>query len=178
MNNYFLDKKTICKKLFDMSMTSFTLPVFLCIGSDRITGDCFGPLVGQALATKHNIVSHVYGTLTHPVTALNLVETLDFIKHQHSDCEIIAVDSSLGKQDEIGQFRIIADGIYPGLGVGKRLPKVGDYSITATVAPYGDKSIYGVRLGPIYAQAIFIADCIEIFICEKLKNLKPLKTAN
>ena len=46
--------------------------VFLCIGSDRVTGDCLGPFVGQKLSSCSTPDFTVYGTLFQPVHALNL----------------------------------------------------------------------------------------------------------
>ena len=46
-------------------------PVYLCIGSDRVTGDSLGPLVGTLLL-KVQPTLPVIGTLTDPVHALNL----------------------------------------------------------------------------------------------------------
>lgn len=46
--------------------------VFLCIGSDRITGDSLGPLIGYQLSPYCSRIFHVYGTLDDPVHALNL----------------------------------------------------------------------------------------------------------
>ena len=51
--------------------------VFLCIGSDRVTGDCLGPYIGHQLLEHLNTDTHgvyVYGTLKSPVHALNLPE--------------------------------------------------------------------------------------------------------
>jgi hypothetical protein len=52
--------------------------VILCIGTDRATGDCLGPLVGNHLKTNLPNIC-VFGTLEHPVHALNLEETLETI---------------------------------------------------------------------------------------------------
>ena len=51
--------------------------VFLCIGSDRVTGDCLGPYIGHQLLEHLNTDTHgvyVYGTLKSPVHAVNLSE--------------------------------------------------------------------------------------------------------
>ena len=43
--------------------------VFLCIGSDRVTGDCLGPYIGHQLLEHLNTDTHgvyVYGTLKSP----------------------------------------------------------------------------------------------------------------
>ena len=46
--------------------------VFLCIGSDRVTGDCLGPYIGHLLHPHETGHIFVYGTLSCPVHALNL----------------------------------------------------------------------------------------------------------
>lgn len=49
----------------------------------------------------------------------------------------------------------------PGLACGKSLPKVGDVSVTATVASGNADNLYSVRLGFVYSLASEIADSIE-----------------
>ena len=122
-------------------------PVILCIGSDRVTGDCFGPLVGEYLTRGHNVDTFVYGSLSKTVTALNLAETALFIKARHKGRAVIAVDSALGIEKDLGSFRVFYGGLYPGAAVGKVLPKVGDFSLTATVAQNGAEALNGVKLG-------------------------------
>ena len=46
--------------------------VFLCIGSDRITGDSLGPLIGRQLLCHRWQHSFIYGTLEEPVHALKM----------------------------------------------------------------------------------------------------------
>ncbi len=152
--------ETIAKKLKTLAGNPSCAPVILCIGSDRVTGDCLGPLVGHILTEKLNAPAFVYGSLFSPVTALNLVETERFIREKHPNSLLIAVDSSLGNECDIGSVRVIGDGIYPGAAVGKSLPKVGDVSVTATVADTGKSRLYGVKLGFVYALAELIARAI------------------
>lgn len=135
-------------------------PVVLCIGSDRVTGDCLGPLVGQMLSGKLDAYAFVYGSLSAPVTALNVVETVRFIKKRHPQSLVIAVDSSVGDKSDVGSVRVMGDGIYPGAAGGKSLPKVGDVSVTATVADMGGNALYGVKLGFVYSLAEVIASAI------------------
>jgi putative sporulation protein YyaC len=135
--------------------------VILCIGSDRITGDCLGPVVGHILTHELCADADVYGSLSSPVTALNLSETLSFIKSRHPGSFVIAVDSSLGAKEDVGNVRVLPCGIFPGAAVGKNLPKVGDAAVTATVAELsgtkGANLLQGVRLGFIYRLAYDIA---------------------
>ena len=71
-------------------------PVFVCIGSDRVTGDSLGPLVGTRLQYADNFTLPVYGTLDFPIHALNLKDAMRSIKYFHPYNPIIAVDASLG----------------------------------------------------------------------------------
>ena len=48
--------------------------VVLAIGSDRVTGDSLGPIVGHMLALRG---AEVYGDLRSPVTALNVMEVYE-----------------------------------------------------------------------------------------------------
>ena len=72
-------------------------PVVLCIGTDRVTGDSLGPLVGTFLhAYGSDRYLSIYGTLDFPVHALNLEDACRQIKKKHPRNLIIAVDASLG----------------------------------------------------------------------------------
>ena len=113
--------------------TSWSEIVFLCIGTDRITGDCLGPWVGQLLSPHIPSDFFVYGTLSFPVHALNLVNTWNYIQHRHPKGLIIAVDASLGQKKHLGYVTIADGALYPGAGVQKELPPVGDIHITGIV---------------------------------------------
>lgn len=104
--------------------------IFLCIGSDRITGDSLGPLIGHQLSKYHWQNIHVCGTLDYPVHALNLEETWTQLKMRHPSALIIAVDASLGSKKHVGFITVGTGPICPGAGVHKSLPPVGDLFIT------------------------------------------------
>ena len=73
--------------------------IFLCIGSDRATGDSLGPIVGHKLKLQQSLHSYlVYGTLEEPVHAKNLETTMELIHRRHKNPFIIAIDASLGKR--------------------------------------------------------------------------------
>ena len=76
--------------------------IILCIGSDRITGDSLGPLIGHQLSKCRWRNIRIYGTLDYPVHALNLEATLDKIKRRHPSSLLIAVDASLGSKKHVG----------------------------------------------------------------------------
>jgi putative sporulation protein YyaC len=106
--------------------------VVLCIGSDRYTGDSLGPLVGSLL-TEQGCSCIIFGTLDHPVHAGNLVETINIINARYVHPLIVAVDACLGKPGEVGNIEIWEGGMEAGVGVGNRLPRVGDISIVGVV---------------------------------------------
>lgn len=121
------------QKLLEENFYQNKFLVFLCIGSDRATGDCLGPLLGYKLSMINRGKYAVYGTLEHPVHAKNLKETVDQIYEDVPNPFIIAVDASLGKATHVGFFTLGEGPLKPGAGVDKDLPYVGDLFITGIV---------------------------------------------
>lgn len=106
--------------------------IYVCIGTDRATGDCLGPLVGTRLQSLIPMVN-LYGTLQNPVHATNLEPTLDIISKSFHCPLIIAVDACLGKPERIGFININKGSLHPGSALKKALPAVGDFHITGVV---------------------------------------------
>ena len=107
--------------------------ILLCIGSDRATGDCLGPIIGYKLASLSHPNLTIYGTLEEPVHAKNLEETMKKIKKLHRSALIIAIDASLGSASHLGYITLGEGSLHPGIGVDKELPCVGDIFITGIV---------------------------------------------
>lgn len=101
---------------------------FVCIGTPTILGDCLGPLIGTILEAK--VPAKIYGTLDHPVHALNLKDTCSHIKKQHQKPFIIAIDAALGNTAQSGYILLKKGPLLPGKGVGKKLPPIGHIQIT------------------------------------------------
>lgn len=107
--------------------------VFVCIGTDRSTGDSLGPLIGYKISNLKYKNVYVYGNLENPVHAKNLDEIMKCIS---ADCEepfIVAIDACLGKVDHVGFIGIGEGSIRPGSGVSKELSPVGDMYVTGIV---------------------------------------------
>lgn len=133
--------------------------VVLCIGTDRATGDCLGPLVGEHLRKIAPSLS-VYGTLEKPVHALNLEQTIQHIYQHHPHAFIIAVDASLGIQEHIGFATLSTTPLKPGKGVNKKLPAIGNLSITGIVNVAGFPNsilLQSTRLHTV----VTLANCIS-----------------
>ncbi|MFL6517277.1 MAG: spore protease YyaC, partial [Bacillus sp. (in: firmicutes)] len=107
--------------------------VFVCIGTDRSTGDSLGPLVGTLLEEKGIRSFFVYGTLDEPIHAVNLSEKLKEIHAKHDDPFIIGIDACLGRIKNVGVIQLGNGPVKPGAGVNKELPSVGDIHITGIV---------------------------------------------
>lgn len=107
--------------------------VLVCIGSDRATGDCLGPIIGYKLSKFKYPNLHIYGTLSNPVHAKNMESVLESIEADYDDPFVIAIDASLGVMDHIGYITLGEGSLFPGIGVDKELPSVGNIYITGIV---------------------------------------------
>ncbi len=104
----------------------------LCIGTDRATGDAFGPLIGTELMGGKRLPCPVFGTLDRPLHASNLAQLLG--EHPRlASARCLAIDASLGRVDEVGTLTVGVGALHPGAGVHKNLPAVGYYYATGTV---------------------------------------------
>lgn len=142
--------------------------VLLCIGTDRSTGDALGPLIGSKVAA-HDEGMHVFGTLEHPVHAVNLSETIHLIESQFADPYIIAVDACLGQAANIGQITMADGALRPGAGVHKTLPAVGNLHITGIVNVGGFMEYFvlqNTRLAVVYKMAQIIAEGVHLALLE------------
>jgi putative sporulation protein YyaC len=107
--------------------------VFICIGTDRSTGDSLGPLIGYKLGDLRYKNVHVYGSLDEPVHAKNLNRVMERISSCYDRPFIVAIDACLGKMDHVGFIALGQGSIKPGSGVKKDLDPVGDIYITGIV---------------------------------------------
>jgi putative sporulation protein YyaC len=134
--------------------------IFLCIGSDRSTGDSLGPLIGYKLELEQEFDLEILGTLQMPVHAVNLEQALMKLEEDYQDCVVVAIDASIGKREHVGWITLSEGPIRPGLGVSKQLGTVGDISITGIVG-------WGLKMEPLLLQNIRLslvmrmADCIS-----------------
>lgn len=149
--------------------------IFVCIGTDRSTGDSLGPLTGTKLK-KLCIPSAVYGTLDEPVHATNLNEHIDLINKTYKNPYIIAIDACLGQIDNVGYLSFGKGSVKPGAAVKKDLPPIGDAYITGIVNVSGFMEhlvLQSTRLNLVMKMADTIAKAI--FFALKQKSLQPTK---
>lgn len=106
--------------------------VFLCIGTSKIIGDSIGPKVGDKLKAM-NIQAYVYGNSMRQITAINIEDYMAMVEKRHSGDKIIAIDSALGKAEDIGKIKVSDNGIRPGGAFDKDRTRVGQVGILAVV---------------------------------------------
>lgn len=148
----------------EMRISQKTEIVFLCIGTDRSTGDSLGPLIGYKLKEWGLKNAKVFGTLENPIHAMNLDECMMRMKLKFPHAVIVAVDASVGNVEHVGYVTLGRGPLKPGLGVKKELEEVGDIFITGIVGSSrsGDPlMLQSVRLSVVMR----LADCISRSIC-------------
>ena len=115
----------------------YTDYIFLCVGSDKVIGDSFGPIVGNNLEEKlknrfNNI--KVIGTLEKPISAINLEEEVKKIYRLYKNPCIIAIDSALSCEKDIGKIVVNNEKLHFAKSVRSKGIEVGDISIKGIVA--------------------------------------------
>lgn len=83
---------------------------FVCIGTNRIISDSFGPRVGKKLKQvfykNENI--NVYGTMENPIHLKNIEYFLKKIENKN---QIILIDSAIGRKEDIGNTYVNRGGM-------------------------------------------------------------------
>src|SRR5699024_12554488 len=92
---------------------------FLCIVTDRSTGDALCPTTDTLLQKLRPEILRVQGSLDNPVHALTLNATLKELNEATEDTFVIALDASLGQLQSVGQFQYGLGSIMPGTALKK-----------------------------------------------------------
>lgn len=152
--------------------------IIMCIGSDRSTGDCLGPLIGYKLNCYSFKNVFIYGTLLNPIHACNLEAALRTIKHLYSNPFIIAIDASLGIKEHVGYITLSDSPLKPGLGLKKKLPEVGDIHITGIVNYSSSKNtllLQTTHLSTVMQLADIICLSLTNCLCDSLISVLPCR---
>lgn len=114
----------------------FSEIICLCIGTDRATGDSFGPLVGDKLNClfKDNECIRVIGTLNETVNSNNISEVLQRLEDTYENPFIIAIDSAISNYRTPGDIVVSSESVSLAAGMNRRVEDIGDMSIKGVVA--------------------------------------------
>lgn len=118
--------------------------LFLCIGTDRSSGDAFGPLVGSKL--KAAGFPQVIGTLDEPCDASNLESIAASLP---VELIVVAFDACLGRPGSVGTFLSLRSPLIPAGSMKGSFAPIGDYSIAAVVNVNGPKPYQALQTAPL-----------------------------
>ncbi|MBV7275350.1 spore protease YyaC [Clostridium sp. PL3] len=134
--------------------------VVICIGTDKWIFDSLAPFVGSILESR-GFSFPVYGTIEHPIHAINLEDFLIKIKNNHPNGFFIGIDACYSDKSSLFQIHLRDYPIHPGTGTNKILPSVGDISIVGIIAINdNDAYLHEIRLKDVLFMANKIADIL------------------
>lgn len=123
--------------------------IFLCIGTDRITGDTFGPLVGYKLDILFRDTNriNVIGNLSETVCCNNINSVLNNINEQYKNPFIVSIDSALSiVHENVGRIKVSEGGLCIGSGLDKNNVHIGDMNIKGIVGRDTRKPIQNFKI--------------------------------
>ena len=138
--------KVICQQTAGKEYSNI---IFLCIGTDRITGDTFGPLVGYKLDILFRDTNriNVIGNLSETVCCNNINSVLNNINEQYKNPFIVSIDSALSIVPEnIGRIKVSEGGLCIGSGLDKNNVHIGDMNIKGIVGRDTRKPIQNFKI--------------------------------
>lgn len=166
-NNFVNDFSIVLRsKIRDLEISKL---IFLCIGTDRVIGDSFGPLVGYKLKyifrDEENI--KVIGTLNNIICMHNISKIIKDINNTYPDSFLIAIDAALSNKNGIGKIVVSDNSINVGSCFNKNNFYVGDMSIKGIVSKrlsnpkYNFKLLQNTPLNLIMNMADIVAQGID-----------------
>ena len=144
--------------------------VFLCIGTDRLIGDAFGPLVGsklEKLLKVYNIFNiNIYGTLEENLCYTNVEKYLLKIQKEQPNASVVVIDAALSKEVNIGKIFVQRQKTILAKGLNKAKVEIGDISIKAVVgknyklSKYNFLSLQNISLNEVINLSNIVAEGI------------------
>lgn len=109
--------------------------IFLCLGTNQIIGDSFGPVVGSVLKKRLSDSKNVkvIGDLDNVVTYNEINECKIYLNKYCNDSLVIVLDSALSKHNDIGKVYIQNRGLRYAESLKKENDVIGNVSIKAVV---------------------------------------------
>lgn len=139
--------------------------VFLCIGTNKVTGDCFGPYVGTFLKKSFNEFQNIkiIGDLNNDITYNEIKNLEKIIENECKNSLIIVIDSALSDKENIGKVFVQNRGLKYAEGLRKQNNRIGNISIKAVVGKNANnsfrnfKTLKGVSIESVQTLSNFVA---------------------
>lgn len=157
-----VDEAGLCRFLAGLAAEHPILQdwVILCIGTDRSTGDCLGPLVGTQLQAQG--YSNVLGTLREPCDAVWLERMPEL---QAAGKQVLAIDACLGRPESVGCYLVANAPLIPAQAVGGKRQQYGTHSIAVVVNANGPHPYKQLQTTSLY-QVMQLADRLSAAIMQ------------
>lgn len=160
--------------------------VFLCIGTNTIVGDAFGPVVGSVLknSLSNNRNIEILGDLTDCVTYNEVKNVVRLLGCSYKNSLIIVLDSALSKKNDIGKIFIQNRGLKYAESLKKSNSIIGNISIKAVVGEDVNNSINNFKnlknasFDDIYKMSNLVSNGIIEVVNKKENNGKNIYKYN
>lgn len=139
--------------------------LFLCIGSEKISGDSLGPIVGTLLREKYKLPYPVIGCEDMPVNGVNIDKYRKYVHRFFPAHRIIAIDAALGGIGDIGDIRYREGGVRAGGALGLNNSPVGELAILGVVGERGGEPMQTLLNTP-FEKVVMLAERIAQAINE------------
>ena len=139
--------------------------IFLCIGTDKVIGDSFGPLVGYKLKylfrNEENI--KVIGSLDNVICTHNILNIIKKINNTYENSFVVAIDAALSNRNNIGKIIVSKNRMNVGNVLNKKNIYVGDVSIKGVVSKNLNNPKFNFRLlqNTPLNTVMNMADCVS-----------------
>ena len=155
------------QNLFSIALARKLDVVFVCVGTSKIVGDCFGPTLGDKLILE-SLPVWVYGTTKSNVCATNLQATLKVINlvHPHS---IVVVLDAMATPNATNLGNVILSNPY--VGVNKQVFVDADLFLYATTTYLGHGTLHA-KLEIINKLALIVKNTIAQAFNSSFHNLE------
>ena len=122
--------------------------IFLCIGTDRVTGDSFGPLVGYKLKYlfKNEKRIEIIGSLDDIICRHNILNIINNIENMYDEPFLIAIDAAISNKTDIGRIVVSKDKMNVGSSLNNKSIYVGNISIKGIVSKDFHNPKYNFKL--------------------------------
>lgn len=127
--------------------------VFVCIGTNKLIADSFGPRVGEKLqiALEGYPKIQVFGTMKEPV---HLKNAKDVLARLNENKPIILVDSAFGNKEAIGATYMNTGGVEIGKAYGKSFYFPAHINIKTVIANQISMPNWNIRQIDLLAQKV------------------------
>lgn len=137
--------------------------IFVCIGTNKLIADSFGPRVGDILKVyfKNFNQIQVFGTMKCPIHLQNAPIFLDYLQQNINN--IILIDSALGDDNKIGSTYLCSGGLEIGKAFERTLYFPACLSFKTIVGSKKENEFYEVENINNMAQSLAknIVNCIN-----------------